>query len=217
VRLFLRPGADGESSVLDVHLDGTPGPGGAIPVDLALFADAAHQRLRDRYSAFVQDFARETGLLDIPGWRGLVAAYWLVPFSERSPMRTRLIERLYHLTLLDLAIRKHQPREVSVAGADEKLWRVITRLVGMHGIASRTAAPTAGVPPPGARRSGRIGRLAVGADRIVRTRVRLAGEAFTEPCRQPANAQSCAEHGQTHADPGAQIRKRKTFHSSFPP
>ena len=51
----------------------------------------------------------------------------------------------------------------------------------------------------------------------LRRRARLAREAFAEPSRQPPDTQPRADDRQPHADPGTQIRKRKTFHSSFPP
>ena len=148
MKLYLLSEAGGGRLVLDVRFDDEPGPAGGVPVDLGLFADAAHERVRSLYPSSTYEFARESRLLDLPGWAGQIALYWLLPFSERSPMRTRLIEELYRLTLIEAAILKYHPEELVVTGEDDGLARVITRLGERHALPVRFSPPR---PARGAR------------------------------------------------------------------
>lgn len=165
---------------MDVRHGIAPDPDGGIPVDLTLFADGAYERIRERYPSFAYDFARTTGLLDLPGWSEMVAAYWLIPFSERSALRTHMIEDLYHLLLLDAAIQKHRPAELHVMTDDERLGWVIARMAATHGVSVSSAAVPGSLasaasedPISLAQVWHRILRLTRGILRVVRGRWRL--------------------------------------------
>jgi hypothetical protein len=104
------------------------------PIDLRGYAEFAEDRIRKHYPSFTYRLAKESGLLDLPGWEGVVGAYWLVPFSEKSPMRTALIEHLYRLGLVEAAILEHRPQVLEVGTDDDCLFRALERLGELHGV-----------------------------------------------------------------------------------
>lgn len=159
--------------MLDGAMDVEP-PGAEI--DLAPFASAACRRVRQDYPIDLYRFARESGLLDLPGWLGRVTAYWFAPLSEKSALRAPLIEQLYELCLVEAVIQSLRPNEMRVATFDDAMFRGLRDIGRRYGVRVETTA--AGPPQDGRRRRAQgwrsgFSRLSRNLRSLVRTRLGL--------------------------------------------
>jgi len=134
-------------------LDVAGGDGQGKPLDLVRYVDEAHAVVRAQYPAFIHRVVRDAGLLEIHAWAGSIAAYWLAPLSEKSPFRTPLIEDLYHLALIDAAVREHAPEELVVTTDDDALFRAVESLGQQAGVHVARAGGLAAASSPAMSRA----------------------------------------------------------------
>lgn len=97
------------------------------------YAEEAHRRVRERYPAFLHDFAREHGLLNLWSWRAQLGVWWLMPISEMSSFRTPLIHIVYQLEVIDQVLADLEPQGITLLTDDPLIVEVVRGVAERHG------------------------------------------------------------------------------------
>ncbi len=92
----------------------------------------AASRLRRTYPDFTMRVSRETGLIDLYIWQGQISWWWFLAFSEKSSLRTSLIELLYWFCILEIILERYTIATVHLATDDVDYGCVLQALCKKH-------------------------------------------------------------------------------------
>ncbi|MBV9465797.1 MAG: hypothetical protein JO206_07105 [Solirubrobacterales bacterium] len=101
------PGPEPGDSSWVLRLVGTPGDGEPAPPGLLELADQVGDALRERYPGWLWRWTTNSGALALTSFPGSVSWWWYTPISEKSCLRSGLIQELYWLSLLRALLAAH--------------------------------------------------------------------------------------------------------------
>lgn len=96
-------------------------------------ADVAAARVRESFPPFLWNWVRTQGALDLAEWHG-VSWWWFSPLSEKSPLRSPLVNEIYRLTMIKELLRRDLFDEVHWHGDDPVMARAVSGLARATGV-----------------------------------------------------------------------------------
>lgn len=100
-----------------LRLTGTDEAATGLRAEVIEAADAAAARVRAEFPRFLWSWVRDQRVLELADFDG-VSWWWYTPLSEKSPLRSPLINELYRLTLLRELLARERFEEVHWCGDD---------------------------------------------------------------------------------------------------
>jgi surface carbohydrate biosynthesis protein (TIGR04326 family) len=122
-----------------LRLAGTPRQEEPWPPDLMDIAEEAASDLRDGYPGWLWQWTTATQAFSLATFPGSVSWWWYTPISEKSCLRSRLIQELYWLTLLRKVLVSHPEIEsVEWHGDDGLIAAAVQSMVAAQGRSFRS-------------------------------------------------------------------------------
>lgn len=109
-------------------------PGEPVPAGLRSAVLRASARIRAQFPGWLWSWIGGSGVLDLATWPGPVSWWWYTALSEMSPLRSRLIQDLYWLAVLDEVLDAGAFEHVHWCGDDPDLADAARHIADRHGV-----------------------------------------------------------------------------------
>jgi len=102
------------------------------------YAIEATETMREIYPKFTVDISRKSRLIDLYVWKNQLSWWYLMPFSERSSLRSPLVQILYWFCIIDIALKNNKVSKVYLACDNGEYSQVLQTLCDKHGITNES-------------------------------------------------------------------------------